>query len=175
MGKKIVVLTYGTFDVLHFGHFRLLKRARALGDYLIVALSSDEFNLTEKSKKALISYENRKKALEELPFVDSVIPEKNWEQKTTDVLKYEVDIFVMGDDWKGKFDDAIPHPCKVIYLPRTGEISTTELKSSMMKEYFYYLMQHLPPTSCEDFFKIIAEKYSITKKNLDDYYATLPK
>ena len=96
------VITYGTFDVLHYGHVNLLKRARALGDYLIVALSSDEFNML-KNKKAYYTYEQRKMILEALRYVDLVIPENTWEQKRDDVLKYQADVFVMGDDWKGKF------------------------------------------------------------------------
>ncbi len=121
------VITYGTFDVLHFGHINLLKRAKALGDYLIVALSSDEFNLI-KNKKSYYTYEQRKSILEACRYVDLVIPENNWEQKIDDVKKYQADVFVMGDDWKGKFD-FLKDYCEVIYLPRTPEVSSTQTRS----------------------------------------------
>ena len=98
------VITYGTFDLLHYGHINLLRRARQMGDYLIVGLSTDEFNWNEKQKKCYFSYEKRKQLLEAIRYVDLVIPEENWEQKRTDVKEYHVDTFVMGDDWKGKFD-----------------------------------------------------------------------
>ena len=123
------VITYGTFDLLHWGHINLLKRARALGDYLIVAISSDEFNLI-KNKKAFHSYQNRKMILEAIRYVDEVIPEENWEQKLTDVEQHDVDIFVMGDDWKGEFD-FLKEKCEVIYLPRTAGISTTKIKKEL--------------------------------------------
>ena len=97
------VITYGTFDLLHYGHINLLRRAREQGDYLIVALSTDEFNWNEKQKKSYFSYEDRKRMLEAIRYVDLVIPEESWDQKITDVDKYHVDVFVMGDDWKGKF------------------------------------------------------------------------
>ncbi len=97
------VITYGTFDLLHWGHINLLKRAKDLGDYLIVAVSSDEFNKL-KNKKSYHSYENRKMILEAVRYVDEVIPEHNWEQKVKDVVNHDVDIFVMGDDWEGEFD-----------------------------------------------------------------------
>ena len=121
------VITYGTFDLLHYGHINLLRRARELGDYLIVVLSTDEFNWNEKHKKCYFSYAERKMMLEAIRYVDLVVPEENWEQKNTDVAKYGVDVFVMGDDWKGKFDD-LSDICQVVYLPRTPEISSTELK-----------------------------------------------
>ena len=98
------VITYGTFDLLHYGHINLLRRARELGDYLVVALSTDEFNWNQKQKKCYFPYEERKRMLEAIRYVDLVIPEESWEQKTSDVDKYQIDIFVMGDDWKGKFD-----------------------------------------------------------------------
>lgn len=120
------VITYGTFDVLHYGHINLLKRAKALGDYLIVACSSDEFNLI-KGKKSLYPYDERKKLLEALRYVDLVIPENNWEQKVSDIHKYFADIFVMGDDWSGKFD-YLEKYCQVIYLPRTPNVCSTETK-----------------------------------------------
>lgn len=124
------VITYGTYDLLHYGHINLLQRARALGDYLIVALSTDEFNWNSKQKKCYFSYEKRKKMLEALRCVDLVIPENNWEQKTEDVQLYKVDTFVMGDDWKGKFD-FLKDQCEVVYLPRTPEISTTQIKTDL--------------------------------------------
>ena len=123
------VLTYGTFDTLHFGHIRLLQRARALGDYLIVGLSTDEFN-TEKKKKAFHSWEERKFFLEALRYVDLVIAEENWEQKITDVKMYHVDTFTMGSDWQGKFDFLSEH-CNVNYLPRTPSISSTQIREAL--------------------------------------------
>ncbi len=95
------VITYGTFDLLHYGHINLLRRAKALGDYLIVVISTDEFNWDEKKKKCYFSYEQRKQLVEAIRYVDLVIPETCWEQKKTDVHKYHIDTFVMGDDWKG--------------------------------------------------------------------------
>ena len=123
------ILTYGTFDLLHWGHIRLLKRAKELGDYLIVALSTDEFNLM-KGKNAYHPYEERKMMLEAIRYVDLVIPEENWEQKKSDIEKYQVDVFVMGDDWKGKFDE-LSEVCEVVYLPRTEGISTTKIKQDL--------------------------------------------
>ena len=124
------VITYGTYDLLHYGHINLLTRAKALGDYLIVALSTDEFNWGSKQKKCYFSYEKRKQMLEALRAVDLVIPEECWEQKITDVQLYKADIFVMGDDWKGKFD-FLKDYCEVVYLPRTPEISTTAIKQDL--------------------------------------------
>ena len=125
------VLTYGTFDLLHYGHIRLLQRARALGDYLIVALSTDEFNEI-KGKKSYHNYETRKKMLEAIRYVDLVIPEECWEQKVSDVQKYDVDIVVMGSDWAGsdKFD-YLKDYCEVVYLDRTEGISTTKIKRDL--------------------------------------------
>lgn len=128
--KKII--TYGTFDLLHYGHINLLRRAKELGDYLIVVLSTDEFNWNMKQKKCYFSYEKRKMLLEAIRYVDLVIPENNWEQKISDVREFKVDIFVMGDDWKGKFD-FLKEYCEVIYLPRTPEISTTQIKRELSK------------------------------------------
>ncbi len=125
------VITYGTFDLLHYGHINLLRRARALGDYLIVALSTDEFNHVQKNKVCYFSYEERKMLLESIRYVDLVIPEENWDQKRTDVHLYQVDTFVMGDDWKGKFDFLKEEGCEVVYLPRTPEISTTQIKNDL--------------------------------------------
>lgn len=122
-----VVLTYGTFDLFHIGHLKLLERAKGLGDRLIVGLSTDEFNWNEKCKTTAVPYVDRKSILESIRFIDLVFPEENWSQKIEDVNKYNVDIFVMGDDWAGKFDFLRPH-CQVVYLPRTPGISTTELK-----------------------------------------------
>ena len=126
------VITYGTFDLLHYGHINLLKRARELGDYLIVALSTDEFNRDSKHKVSYFSYEERKRLLEAIRYVDLVIPEESWDQKARDVCEYHVDTFVMGDDWAGKFDFLAPE-CEVVYLPRTPEISTTKLKQDLGK------------------------------------------
>ncbi|MCE4068550.1 MULTISPECIES: glycerol-3-phosphate cytidylyltransferase [Pseudomonas] len=123
------VITYGTFDVLHAGHIRLLQRARALGDRLIVALSNDEFN-AGKHKSALLDYSNRKAVLESIRYVDLVVEEADWEQKVGDVSKYSVDVFVIGDDWKGHFDFLKPH-CEVVYLPRTSGISSTEIRDQL--------------------------------------------
>lgn len=124
------VITYGTFDLLHYGHINLLRRAKEFGDYLIVALSTDEFNWYFKQKKCYFSYQERKQLLEAIRYVDLVIPEENWEQKITDIREYHVDTFVMGDDWKGKFD-FLKEYCEVIYLPRTPEISTTKIKNDL--------------------------------------------
>jgi glycerol-3-phosphate cytidylyltransferase len=119
------ILTYGTYDLLHKGHVLLLQRARALGDRLIVGLSTDEFNEI-KGKRCFYSYEERELILNSIRYVDLVIPEDNWEQKPTDIQTHGVDIFVMGDDWKGKFDYLTDY-CEVVYLPRTENISTTEI------------------------------------------------
>ncbi|MEK5066200.1 glycerol-3-phosphate cytidylyltransferase [Cytobacillus sp. FSL R5-0596] len=123
------VLTYGTFDLLHWGHVNLLKRAKDLGDHLTVAISTDEFNKI-KNKKAYHSFDNRKMILESIRYVDKVIPEDNWEQKIQDVIDNEIDIFVMGDDWKGHFD-FLKDYCEVVYLPRTIGISTSQIKDDL--------------------------------------------
>lgn len=123
------ILTYGTFDLLHWGHIRLLKRAKELGDYLIVALSADEFNEI-KGKKAYHPYDERRMMLEAIRYVDLVIPEYTWEQKRDDILKYQADVLVMGDDWEGKFDD-LKDICEVVYLPRTEGISTSKIKHDL--------------------------------------------
>lgn len=120
------IITYGTFDLLHYGHINLLKRAKALGDYLIVALSTNEFNL-QKGKNCYFSYDERKSLLESIRYVDLVIPEISWEQKVSDIHEYKIDIFVMGDDWAGKFDELRDY-CEVVYLSRTPEVSTTGIK-----------------------------------------------
>lgn len=124
------VITYGTFDLLHYGHINLLRRAKQYGDYLIVALSTDEFNWNQKHKKAYFSYEQRKSLLEAIRYVDLVIPEESWEQKRSDVQEFKVDTFVMGDDWAGKFD-FLKDSCEVIYLPRTPEISSTQIRQEL--------------------------------------------
>ena len=124
------VITYGTFDLLHYGHINLLRRAKSLGDYLIVGLSTDEFNWNAKHKTSYFSYTERKAMLEAIRYVDLVIPEENWEQKMTDVDKYDVDIFTIGDDWEGKFD-FLSEKCEVVYLPRTPEISSSKVKADL--------------------------------------------
>jgi glycerol-3-phosphate cytidylyltransferase len=126
------VITYGTFDLLHYGHIHLLRRAKQFGDYLIVALSTDEFSWNEKRKKSYFPYEQRKLLLEAIRFVDLVIPEQGWEQKSSDIKEFRVNTFVMGDDWAGKFD-FLKELCDVIYLPRTPEISTTQIKADLGK------------------------------------------
>lgn len=126
------VITYGTFDLLHYGHINLLKRAKELGDYLVVAISSDEFNAL-KGKKSFFPYEERKAILEAIKYVDEVIPENSWEQKVEDCKKHNIDIFVIGDDWKGKFDFLKEQGVEVIYLPRTPNISTTQIKQDLKK------------------------------------------
>jgi len=127
------VLTYGTFDMFHIGHLNLLKRAKELGDYLIVGVSTDEFNKI-KGKKTLIPFEERKEIVKSIKYVDLVIPENNWEQKIDDIKKYKIDVFVMGDDWRGKFD-FLKDYCEVVYLPRTEGISTTRLKENLKSFY----------------------------------------
>ena len=126
------VITYGTFDLFHYGHVNILRRAKEFGDYLIVAISTDEFNWNEKQKKCYFSYEQRKKLVESIRYVDIVIPEESWNQKIEDVKLYKVDTFVMGDDWKGKFD-FLKEYCEVVYLPRTPEISTTQIKNDLQR------------------------------------------
>ena len=125
------ILTYGTFDLLHYGHINLLRRAKALGDYLVVACSTDEFNLG-KGKKCYFSYPERKQLLEAIRYVDLVIPEESWEQKAADVREYHIDTVVMGDDWQGseRFE-YLRGLCEIVYLPRTPEISTTQIKTDL--------------------------------------------
>ena len=131
------VITYGTFDMLHYGHINLLRRARALGDYLIVALSSDSFNAI-KNKQSFFHYEHRRQMLEAIRYVDLIIPENDWEQKREDIIKHNVNIFVMGNDWEGKFD-FLKDICEVVYLERTPEISTTRIKPFPDRRYSIYL------------------------------------
>ena len=125
--KKII--TYGTFDTLHFGHIRLLERAKSLGDYLIVGLSTDKFN-AGKGKTSHFNYEERKSFLEAIRFVDEVIPERDWEQKSRDVIDHRIDTFTIGDDWIGEFD-FLTEFCNVHYLSRTLAISSTLIKANM--------------------------------------------
>lgn len=125
------VITYGTYDLLHYGHINLLRRARMLGDYLIVALSTDEFNWNDKHKKTYFTYEQRKQLLESIRYVDLVIPEENWRQKRTDMHDYHIDVFVMGNDWEGKFDFLKEEGVEVVYLPRTPEISSSKMKKEL--------------------------------------------
>ena len=122
------VITYGTFDLLHYGHIKLLKRAKELGDILIVAVSTDEFNEKEKHKKSIFSFEERRTLLEAVKFVDLVIPECTWEQKVSDIKEYGIDIVVMGEDWRGRFDYLEEEGAEVVYLPRTPEISSTDIR-----------------------------------------------
>ena len=126
---KKIILTYGTFDMFHIGHLKLLQRLAKLGDELIVAVSSDEFNQV-KNKTVLIPYEQRAEIVANISCVDRVIPEHDWEQKVQDIKKYDVDVFAMGNDWEGKFDFLKEH-CEVVYLERTKDISTTQLKKSL--------------------------------------------
>jgi glycerol-3-phosphate cytidylyltransferase len=126
------IITYGTFDLLHYGHINLLRRAKELGDYLIVALSEDEFNENSKNKKCYFSYEERKHLLEAIRYVDLVVPEKSWNQKVHDIQLYQVDVFVMGDDWEGKFD-FMKEYCEAVYFPRTAMVSTTQIKGNFNK------------------------------------------
>ena len=125
------VITYGTFDLLHYGHINLLRRAKQYGDYLIVALSTDDFNWNQKRKKCYFSFDKRKALLEAIRYVDHVIPEESWDQKVTDVREYHIDTFVMGDDWKGEFDFLQDEGVDVVYLPRTPEVSTTQIKRDL--------------------------------------------
>lgn len=127
------VITYGTFDLFHLGHVRLLHRLSNLGDRLVVACSTDEFNAT-KGKRCIMPFEHRLEILEACRYVDKVIPERNWEQKREDIVKQKADIFCMGDDWTGKFDD-LKDLCEVVYLPRTEDISTTDLRRSVIELY----------------------------------------
>ncbi|OYQ77616.1 glycerol-3-phosphate cytidiltransferase [Wohlfahrtiimonas chitiniclastica] len=126
---KKIILTYGTFDLFHIGHLNLLQRLKSLGDYLIVGVSTDEFNAL-KGKQTIIRFEDRLKIVENIKHVDLAIPENNWEQKIQDIKKYNVSIFGMGHDWEGKFDD-LKEYCDVVYLPRTQGISSTDIKDTL--------------------------------------------
>ena len=121
------VITYGTFDLFHIGHWNLLKRAKNQGDYLIVAISTDKFN-TDKGKTSSMNFSERKEVVQSISFVDEVITEDDWDQKISDVKLHNIDVFVIGDDWENKFD-FLEKYCKVIYLKRTKGISTTPIKS----------------------------------------------
>ena len=123
------VITYGTFDLFHIGHLNILKRARALGDHLTVAVSTDEFNIG-KHKQCVYPYLHRAQIVEAIKYVDMVIPETSWEQKIEDVNNHSIDVFVIGQDWEGKFD-FLKKYCEVVYLPRTENISTTEIKNTV--------------------------------------------
>jgi glycerol-3-phosphate cytidylyltransferase len=125
------VITYGTFDLFHIGHIRLLKRLSSLGEQLIVGISSDEFN-AEKGKKSFFSYEERAEIVESCKYVTKVFPECDWEQKRKDITTYQADIFAMGDDWEGEFDE-LSDICEVVYLTRTEDVSTTEIKKALSK------------------------------------------
>lgn len=127
------VITYGTFDLLHYGHLNLLRRAKMLGDYLIVAVSTDEFNEL-KGKRSFFSFDERKTMVKSIRYVDEVIPEETWEQKISDIKKYDINVFVIGDDWKGKFDYLKEYGVEVIYLERTPDISTTDIKLKLGKK-----------------------------------------
>ena len=129
----VKVFTTGTFDILHYGHINLLRRAKELGDYLVVVLSTDEFNWNSKQKKCYFTYEQRKLLLEAIRYVDEVIPEDNWDQKRTDIHDHNIDVFVMGDDWTGHFDFVAEEGAEVVYLPRTPDISTTQIKQNLGK------------------------------------------
>ncbi len=140
------ILTYGTFDLLHYGHIRILQRAKEMGDYLVVALSTDEFNAT-KGKKAYHNYETRKKMLEAIRYVDLVIPENNWEQKVQDILDYKIDVCVMGSDWAGsdKFD-YLKEYCEVVFLERTPGISTSQIKNDLQLQEAVDGVDQVPQT-----------------------------
>jgi glycerol-3-phosphate cytidylyltransferase len=118
--------------MLHYGHINLLKRAKEIGNYLIVALSTDEFSLKEKHKKTFFNYQTRREYLESIRYVDLIIPEYSWEQKENDIKKHHIDYFVIGNDWKGKFD-FLKKLCEVVYLERTPDISTTIIKNNINK------------------------------------------
>jgi glycerol-3-phosphate cytidylyltransferase len=122
------VITYGTFDLFHYGHLRILERAKQLGDYLIVGVSTEAFNRI-KNKECVYPYEQRAQIVAAIKHVDLVIPEETWEQKKSDIKKYKVDILVMGDDWQGKFDE-LSKICKVVYLARTPDVSSTAIKKN---------------------------------------------
>ena len=121
------VITYGTFDLFHYGHLKILERAKEFGDYLIVAVSTDEFNAV-KHKANIYPFSHRSEIVKAIKYVDEVIPEHNWEQKIEDIKKHNIDVFVMGNDWEEEFD-FLTEFCKVVYLPRTEDISTTQIKN----------------------------------------------
>ncbi len=129
MTNKKVVLTYGTFDLFHLGHLRLLQRLRELGDELIVGVSTDEFN-KQKNKSSFVEFEDRIEIIRGIKYVTHAIPEESWDQKLADIRKYNVSIFGIGDDWIGKFDHLKEH-CEVRYIPRTEGVSTSEIKKAL--------------------------------------------
>ena len=129
--KQKTVITYGTFDMFHIGHLKLIRRLKTCGDRLIIGVSTDVFN-EKKGKKCIIPFEQRKEIVENIKGVDLVIAENSWNQKIEDIKKYKADVFIMGDDWKGEFDH-LKEFCEVQYLPRTEGISTTELKNIVIK------------------------------------------
>jgi glycerol-3-phosphate cytidylyltransferase len=131
--KKII--TYGTFDLMHRGHINILRRAKELGDFLVVGLSTDEFN-SKKDKKSFFNFNDRKLILESIKYVDLVIEEKDWLQKESDIQKHNISVFVMGDDWDGKFDFLKSH-CQVVYLERTKDISTSKIKMELGKQTLF--------------------------------------
>lgn len=126
------ILTYGTFDTLHYGHIELLRRARELGDWLAVGLSTDEFN-TQKGKTSYFNYSQRREFLSAVKYVDMIFPENTWEQKRNDIIKYNIDVFVIGDDWRGRFDD-LSDLCRVVYLPRSKNISSSLIKNLLQNK-----------------------------------------
>lgn len=147
------IITYGTFDLFHLGHVKLLKRLRTLGDSLVVGLSTDEFNQV-KGKSIIFPYEHRKEILEACRFVDKVFPEENWAQKRSDIIREGASIFAIGDDWSGKFDE-LSDICEVIYLPRTRNVSTTQLKDVLRalkndeRQQLINVSQHLHDLICK--------------------------
>lgn len=132
--KKLIinVITYGTFDLFHIGHLEILRRAKSLGSHLTVAVSTDRFNI-KKNKKCVYPFEQRAAIVNAIKYVDRVIPEETWEQKTTDIKNYNIDIFVMGDDWKGRFEKELYGLCEIKYLERTKDISSTIIKNNVIK------------------------------------------
>lgn len=129
------IITYGTFDLIHYGHIDFLRRAKKLGDELIVGLSTDDFN-QEKHKHAIYPYNQRKVILQAIKYIDKIIPEVSWEQKVDDIQKYGIHTFVIGDDWEGEFDFLKPY-CEVLYLPRTEDISTSMIKQKLAKNHSF--------------------------------------
>jgi len=123
----VKVITYGTFDTFHYGHFFLLERAKALGTHLSVCISTDEFNLREKGKSAKLNFVDRLRIIKNINFVDEVYAEKSWDQKIEDIVKLNINVFAIGDDWVGKFD-FLKKYCDVVYLPRTKDISSTLIR-----------------------------------------------
>lgn len=130
--RSKVVLTYGTFDLFHIGHLNLLRNLKSMGTRLIVGVSTDEFNEL-KGKKTVVPFRHRVEIVAGTRYVDLVIPESSWDQKRRDIVEHGVGIFAMGNDWAGKFDD-LADLCEVVYLPRTKDVSTTELKQLVRKE-----------------------------------------